>query len=466
MNPSQHPRFEELVSALLDGALDDGARGGLMRLVESDPALLEELAVHLEVSEALSQQQPLRRGEVVVPALQDHIRAVASEPEDAFIHGLFRRIRRRRAMRITAWAAVIAALLAPIAWFGSQVWQEPDPAPVIARAIRLNDAGATGDPEEIRAGGTINLRDGVMRLNFTNGAVVAVESPASFTVHSAKLMHLHSGKLNAWCPESAHGFQVTTDDTTLTDLGTSFGIEAGPGGASDFVVMEGSVSVSKGAENRIIREGAAVSSSQDGGLRESPFETSSFQRTWALTSGIIATTGAVVPAKPDTPERLARIHNDSEVMVVPEGRDLPFDVPIHAEVSQPGHLEITTTPVPSHVVAPAPELRLNSYLVRVDPESDLQGPEHIHFEGSVTFDRPVVAIILGKKTLEASDERFANGKWPRPAGKPNTYHRGLEINWNTTIHDQVALSDDRRTVTIAFHTGVSTDDIRVITAGR
>ena len=130
-------------------------------------------------------------------------------------------------------------------------------------------------------------------------------------------MELFSGKLNGWCPETAHGFQVISDDTTLTDLGTSFGIEAGPDGKSDFVVIEGSINLRKNRENRILKEGKAVSTNSSSGLKNITFETSSFDRTWALTSGIMATTGAVIPAKPDIPERLARLRNDSEVMVVP-----------------------------------------------------------------------------------------------------------------------------------------------------
>lgn len=463
MNSLIQEQFEELASALIDGDLDEQGGVELCSLLESYPDLAKELKSHLGISEQLSQQSPFRADDHVITTLTEHIASLSPDGEaEQFVGTITGKIRSGRIIRcVTRRALIAAALVALVIPLGFFVMRET--APIVAQATHFDSDENSEIRKEVRKGESIALESGIMRLEFQNGAVVAVESPAQFLVVSDMLIELKLGKLNAWCPETAHGFQVVTSDTTLTDLGTSFGIEAIPGGDSKFVVIEGSVELHRGNETHVLQEGSAMSTGKGSALYVSSFETSPYKRTWALSSGIAKTTGSVVPAKPDTPERLARLFNDKEVMVVPEGRGLPFNEPLTVEISEPGHLEITMPSVPLVVVEPVENLLLNSYLVRVDPETELEGPEHIHFEGSVTFEHPVIGIIIGNATLKASDIRFGKSEWPRVPGADN-YHRGLETNWNTTIHDEVSLSKDRRTVTIVFHTGGSTDDIRVITA--
>lgn len=439
----------------MEGQLNESDNTQLNGLLREHPELLIVVRQHLEISELISHQKPLRSSEHVISELNNHFKSLPRE-EDIFVENLFERIRHRRLNRRLLIAAAVIALAIPGALLALRT-----SAPVVAQATLLDSSGNYSTHEGVREGEHIDLKSGLMRLEFGNGAVVAVESPAKFEVSSAKLINLKLGKLNAWCPESAHGFQVVTSETTLTDIGTAFGIDADPNGSSTFIVLEGSVKLKKNNQVHLLEEGTAMSTDQHTGLRNSTFETAPYVRTWAVNSGIVKTTGAVRPAKPDTPERLAKLYNDTEVMVIPEGRDLSFDQKIVAEISTPGHLEITTETVPTHSIPPVAGLRLNSYLVRVDPESKLKGAEHIYFQGSVTFDQPVIAIILGNSTLRETDIRFGNGKWPRI---PGSHLRGLEMNYNTSIHDEVSLSEDRRTVTIAFQTGGSSDDIRVITA--
>lgn len=467
MSSTDQNQLEERISELIDGTATEQQRRELLELVTHDSSLLEQLAEHLQISELLSQQTISRNRDYVLPLLIDHLQTLGEEPENAFVASIFQRIRNRRTIRNFAIAASLTAILVPLSWMTLEPFGDgpSDSGEIVARANRLDSYGNVTESNNIREGQSFELDEGVMKFRFSNGAVVAIEAPASFKIDSAFQMELLSGKLNAWCPESAHGFKVITEDTTLTDLGTSFGIEASPSGSSDFVVIEGSVNLSKGTESRILNEGSAMKTDRVSGLVNSTFETSPFERTWAMTSGIISWRGAVIPAKPDTPENLSKLRNDDSVMVVPEVQGVAFDEPIIAELTSPGHIEMDHGPTPTQILEAQPERNLHSYLIRVDPESDLRGEEHIHYEGSVTFDRNVIAIILCKSTLEASDERFTLGQWPTVSETPGTPTlRGLEVNWNTSIRDQVTLSEDRRTVSIAFHTGGSTDDIRVITA--
>ena len=83
MSPSGHPPFEELLSLLMDGSLDDDGRREFPRLAGDDPVPLDELHMHLEVSESRAQQQPLRRPDVTIafhPGVStDDVRVITSE---------------------------------------------------------------------------------------------------------------------------------------------------------------------------------------------------------------------------------------------------------------------------------------------------------------------------------------------------------------------------------------------------
>ena len=114
MNTPQPAHIEDLLSDLIDGNLSEQDREELMKLLAEDPEQLELLATHLQISEVLSQQLPLRREDILLPSLDDHIKSVGPEEEQVFINGLFRRIRRRKIIRNTAIAATITAMLIPI----------------------------------------------------------------------------------------------------------------------------------------------------------------------------------------------------------------------------------------------------------------------------------------------------------------------------------------------------------------
>ena len=154
------------------------------------------------------------------------------------------------------------------------------------------------------AGAHFREASGMLRLNFHSGAVVAVEAPADFRVESAMQLALASGRVNVWCPESAHGFQVRTDSAVLTDLGTSFGVQTDGNGKAECVVMDGLVEVAKGAQKVRLAEGNAIEANEGEAIRTVAFEPSSFAKTWALSFGILSTRGAVVAADPDTPGKV------------------------------------------------------------------------------------------------------------------------------------------------------------------
>ncbi|MEO5917425.1 MAG: FecR domain-containing protein [Luteolibacter sp.] len=453
MNPSD-PEFVELCSELLDGTLGDKDRARLLALLVGDAELLAGFRKQLLVSGSLDRLKPERNDATFVRSVLPHIRAVSGEADHEFSGQVMSRIRfarfRRGAVAMAALVALLAALL---------VFLKRETAHSAAAIAKLYTDGDSG-PRDVRPGEKLALTNGVTRIEFANGAVVAVQAPASLIVRSADQIILTSGRLNAWCPESAHGFKVVTSGATLTDLGTSFGISA-DNGTADFVVLEGKVKVSKDAEIRTIERGNAVRSDHSAGLRDLKFEPTPFLLTWPVASGIRSTLGEVVPAPPDTPEALARLENDDHIFVIPERRDFIPDVQIPVDITLPGKYSGNNLRHPSHLDL-KPEQRLRSYLLRYNPVGVYKPGDYKLFEGSVTFDRPVIGIIVGSGKLNRTDSLLSKAPLPKldPAEE---VLRGLEGSQTATGSDRVSLSDDRLTVKVTFYAGESIDEIRAIT---
>jgi len=447
------PQHQEWIDRLLENDLDDSGKAELLAALKANPELRQELSQHLVISDALSRQLGERQDETFVRSVTGHVMALAREEENAFVGDVTRRISRRNWSRRLAIAAVIA-----LAGFGGfLVYRQTTALQTIGQLIELDASGKVIARREAKGGTHHVPKDGLFRIRFDNGAIVAIEGPAHFKIDSPKRMHLHSGKLNAWCPEAAHGFQVVTATGTVTDLGTSFGVSTDANGASDFLVLDGLIEVTRKGETRRLTEGQAVRTVSSTGFEDLDFEPEPFSRTWPLASGILSTSGSVVPASPGTPEQLSKMESDDTVMVVPEKRNVIFDQSIEAEIIAPGSFSAKNAKQLHHLPAD-PEMRLRSFLIRYNPKwsSDFR-----RFDGKVTFDRPVMAICCQGKYLDATDAAFANGAYTDVSERAREF-RGIDLDQPVKFPESVTLSEDRRTVSILFNAGISSDDIRVI----
>lgn len=441
--------FEDLCAGYLDGSLSGEESARFVALIEENPALLATLGSQLIVSGALARMKPEQSDEAFLRNVLPHLKSVTEEDEDAFPN------RVRNTIRFARWRKIALAAAAVVALVLAVTFTRPEGVGV---ATLFDESGS----RMVFAGSKLKFDKGVARIEFTNGAVVAIEAPAELSITSADRVELDHGRLNAWCPETAHGFRVITRTATVTDLGTSFGVSATKDGSADFVVLDGKVEVSKGGETRLIEKGSALRSKQGTGFSEVAFEPSGFKRTWPVASGIRSTLGEVVPAPPGTPETLADYENDTHIIVIPERRDFHPRQPTKVNIVKPGGYEGL---ILHKTVAfnPPKEKKVRSYLLRYNPVGKLRPNTNKRFEGSVTFDRPVLALITASGLLHLSDEVFS--KTPIPMmSEVDTKLRGLEHSPKLIRSDRVELSPDRRTLKVTFIAGESIDEIRAVTS--
>lgn len=428
-----------------------------MGMLGSDPELAREVRRQLRISAALEHLSTGEDEERFVRLVTDHVFHVGGEGDEAFVEKVIGQlpVRRQGFGRWRVLAVAVLVLLSSTAAF--LMLRGGEKGPVLAKFRTIDSEGQVVSSREVRGGFKQEVKEGLHRLDFGNGAVVAIEGPANFEVVSGAALRLASGKLNAWCPQSAHGFQVLTANAKVTDRGTSFGVSATAGGSTDFVVLDGTIDVSQGDDTRRLLKGEALRSSCSGGLESVAFHAEKFSRTWPLASGILSASGSVKPAPPATPEQLALMEDDDSVLVIPEKRSVPFDQPLDVELAGPGEISLKHMPQ-RQALAALPDLRLRSFLIRYNPVGRPAG-KFRRFEGQVTFDRPVLAICASGPVLEAGDSVFATGPWSAADGAVE--FRGIDLDQPENA-DLVRLSEDRHTVSIVFNAGMSTDDIRVI----
>lgn len=87
------------------------------------------------------------------------------------------------------------------------------------------------------------LRGGLATLVFDNDARIVIEGPAEFQILTSDQVKLNYGRVYAIIPPQAYGFQVTTPDAKIIDLGTEFGIQQDMFGNTELHVISGKTSL-------------------------------------------------------------------------------------------------------------------------------------------------------------------------------------------------------------------------------
>ena len=301
---------------------------------------------------------------------------------------------------------------------------------------------------------SIALQSGVVRLQFDDGVEVTLQGPAQFELVAPSESKLTAGLLTATVPPGAEGFRVETPTAEVVDLGTTFGIELDDQGVTYVSVFDGEVEVSPAGDGskQLLKEGEAVRVTSNKDIEPAEFDTSTYKKLWPISSGIERSTGAF-RFTPPWPRRLRLVQSNNDVFVVPEGYATTLVEPLKVNITSPGEYVHAENLSPSDISSGQP---VRSFILHFNPEHDGDRRRFMRTTGSITFDRPVLGLIVLHQELAASAERFPG----RRAGEL-LEHRQLELTGNRR-GDVITLSDDRRTVGLDLALGRFSDLVRVI----
>lgn len=92
----------------------------------------------------------------------------------------------------------------------------------------------------------LHLREGLAKLVFDNNVKVMIEGPAEFQILTGDQIKLNFGRVYVIVPPQAYGFQITTPDAKIIDLGTEFGVQQDMHGNTELHVISGKTSLVSG----------------------------------------------------------------------------------------------------------------------------------------------------------------------------------------------------------------------------
>lgn len=128
-------------------------------------------------------------------------------------------------------------------------------------------------------GSRLQLTQGTVKLIFNSGVKSIIMAPADITLNDYNQLQLEEGTAWFQVPKGAEGFQVTSNDLKVVDLGTEFGVISNPDGNDEVHVFKGEVEVSAiGIEDQItsLTKGQACQLSSTETIEEVALNTKAF----------------------------------------------------------------------------------------------------------------------------------------------------------------------------------------------
>lgn len=171
-------------------------------------------------------------------------------------------------------------------------------------------------------------------------------------------------------------------------------------------------------------------------------------------AGIIATSGAVIQITPPASVEGGALESDSDIRVFAEKSNLTLAQSFAVNIKNPGTYSGLAGPTGSLAAG----LVIDSYMFHTDHVGIPGGQS---YDGSITFDTDILAVITGKSRLDSSDPVVGLPTVAYPTGVSSIDRGTLD---STGAGDVLTLSGNRRTFT--FHISHSSDNIeqfRIIT---
>jgi hypothetical protein len=263
--PFPSPEFDDAVAAVCHGSASEAQMRALNGLLRSDTRARDEYLIRIELHTRLASDPDLvaqaanaaAQGRTPVMNLED--RHYVLPPHSTV------KATRGRALQVLALAACLVLMAAGV-W---SLWLRP-PAPrdgatstAVAMLIRAVDARWGQSNEAPQVGGALGpgwlrLESGLAQVVFYSGARVVIEGPAELQIISPTEAVCPNGRLLVEVPQPARGFRLRTDQLSVVDLGTAFGVDATQG-RTEVHVFKGEVELVVGtAAIQALGEGQAA----------------------------------------------------------------------------------------------------------------------------------------------------------------------------------------------------------------
>lgn len=276
--------FDDAVAAMCHGSASEEQMQRLTLLLRSDSNARDEYILRLEVHSRLASEPDL-----FISTDQHPTGARMPDDTPSVSRGIAapesNRIKPKRNLSgVIALAACVTLLAA--GWWGIRSVQPSEPRGTTSKAVAMlnravdvqwdqrSEAPRLGSPLEP---GWLRLKSGLAQIVFYSGARLVIEGPTDLQLVSPSEATCPYGRLIAEVPPQAKGFRLNTPQMNVTDLGTSFGLDA-KDTQTELQVFKGSVEFqhTNSTVRQNLNEGAGAVSENSGTLRFIPVNPATF----------------------------------------------------------------------------------------------------------------------------------------------------------------------------------------------
>jgi ferric-dicitrate binding protein FerR (iron transport regulator) len=267
---------QKLIAACLDDALSDDQRDELVAWLKAHPdhlrAFVEANLFEQQIRHAVHGQVQREAAMPLVESgdsLQPQPHRLGEEIPRSWFYRLWLRLVTAGAMaRAVALAACLVVLASGFALWLKRPSANGTTSTAVAMLTRAVDARWGQNTGPLRVGsalepGWLRLGSGLAQVVFYSGARVVIEGPTELQLVSPGEAVCPSGRLLAEVPQPARGFRLRTDQLTVVDLGTAFGINA-VRGQTEIHVFEGKVELLGGTAAKQSLAGGEAAAVQKG----------------------------------------------------------------------------------------------------------------------------------------------------------------------------------------------------------
>jgi hypothetical protein len=259
----------ELITRALDGSLGEAEYQRLSRLIVEDEAfrkyyqevIANQIGLHVLSGFNFSDFKDFGTSQPATPRIQtigsskfnedkgtadvesirqfaeqalDEFKAAERQREEELARKALVAARRRLVVFLSSLAALIAIMLS--VWLvpvpespDLDGFQKPTPSQLVATIIKsVNAQWKSSDYPIVADSRLFNvlmcLEQGLVQIEFDDGAEVILQAPCEFELQSAGKMFLQSGAVCAKVPQRAHVFTVETLSSSVVDYGSEFGV--------------------------------------------------------------------------------------------------------------------------------------------------------------------------------------------------------------------------------------------------
>ncbi|MCP5537072.1 MAG: FecR domain-containing protein [Akkermansiaceae bacterium] len=252
---SQHPHpgpdWQDWIDRIGNNAVSEQELRDFQQLLEQSPehmdgyldTLLTETALEMKdglLVSAAPQVNPVPARQIPAPTPMVAQPVLTNKRQGSFA-------------KVSVAVAACVALLVGLSYFlGRQSVPVTPVAEMATHVATITDSDKIADAAGLRIGKPLQTGevivppDSKIGIAMRGGARLEVNGPAQLRIDGPEHVFLHSGRVQTYAPEYAHGFAIDTDEGEIVDLGTRFVTASGTDAGTEIHVLEGLVKARAG----------------------------------------------------------------------------------------------------------------------------------------------------------------------------------------------------------------------------